>query len=107
MIMAIILLGESLCQQWPEEHEFYFKTAYCLHELKRTQEAKVTLESAPPSIREHSLYQYNLACYETQLGHLEVAKSLLRECFIQDPHYRQKSLDDPDLEPLWEALAKI
>jgi len=99
-----VLLGESLIQLWPSEHEFHFKTAYCLHELNRTTEAKVTLESAPKSIRDTALYCYNLACYETQLGNLDEAKCLLKDCFARDPQYREESLDDPDLEPLWSSI---
>jgi len=99
-----VLLGESLIQLWPQELEFHFKTAYCLHELKRTPEAKTTLESAPLSIRNTALYFYNLACYETRLGNLDEAKCLLKECFAREPGYREESLDDPDLEPLWDSL---
>lgn len=102
-----VLLGESLCQLWPMEHEFYFKTAYCLHELKRTVEAKATLEAAPLPIRETALYYYNLSCYETQLGNLLEAKRLLKTCFAKDLRFREESLDDPDLEPLWASLATI
>lgn len=99
-----VLLGQSLLELWPQELEFHFKTAYCLHELKRTKEAKMTLESAPASIRLTALYCYNLACYETQLGNLGIAKLLLQECFVKEPRYREEALDDPDLEPLWESL---
>jgi tetratricopeptide (TPR) repeat protein len=100
------LLGESLIKLWPSEHEFHFKKAYCLHELKRTQEAKQTLESAPMSIRDTALFFYNLACYEAQLDNLVRANALLKECFKKEPYYRQESLDDPDLEPLWDSLGK-
>lgn len=98
------LLGESLSRLWPSELEFYFKTAYCLHELKRTEEAKGTLQAAPHSIRKTALYHYNRACYETQLGNLPEAKRLLTECFAIEPRYREESLDDPDLQPIWTAL---
>jgi len=100
-----VLLGEALIQLCPSMHEFYFKTAYCLHELKSTKEAKATLESAPMTIRDTALFYYNLACYETQLGHLDEAKLLLKECVVREPRYHKESLDDPDLEPLWESLA--
>lgn len=101
------LLGDSLIKLWPLELEFYLKTAYCLHELKRSLEAKLTLESAPQTIRETALYYYNLACYESQLGNLEAAKTLLKKCFSIDPTWREESLDDPDLEPLWASLKEI
>ena len=99
--------GESMRRQWPEEHEFHFKAAYCLHELKRTQEAKDTLLGAPVAIRDTALFYYNLACYETQLGHVEAAKQLLKTCFKKDKHFRREALDDPDLEPIRDSLEDI
>ena len=102
-----VILGESLTKLWPAEYEFYFKTAYCLHELKRTGEAKATLKAAPKSIRDTALYFYNLACYEAQLGKLDEAKLLLKQCFAKEPRYRDGALDDPDLEPLWTSLGSI
>jgi hypothetical protein len=99
-----VLLGESLCQLWPLEHEFVFKTAFCLHELKRTKEAKETLLAAPASIRDVALYSYNLACYESKLGNLQEAKRLLNQCFLKDAGFRKAALYDSDLEPLWASL---
>jgi tetratricopeptide (TPR) repeat protein len=93
-------LGQSLCGLWPDEFEFWFKAAYCLHEQKRTEEAKETLLTAPFAIRDTALYYYNLACYETQLGHLAEARGLLKVCFKKDEHFREEALDDPDLAPL-------
>lgn len=99
--------GEFLRGQWPEEHEFHFKAAYCLHELKRTQEAKDILLSAPATIRDTALFYYNLACYETQLGHVEAAKQLLKTCFKKEKAFREEAGDDPDLEPIRDSLEDL
>jgi tetratricopeptide (TPR) repeat protein len=99
-----INLGQSLCGLWPDEYEFWFKAAFCLHEVKRTQEAKAALLSAPVKIRDTALYHYNLACYQAQLGNLGEAKKLLNKCFKKDKGFRQEALDDPDLKPLWDSL---
>jgi len=99
--------GKSSCNLWPRLDEFFFKTAYCLHEMKRTQEAKETLVGAPLSIRKGALYFYNLACYETQLGNMEEAKSLLKTCFRKDSDYRDESMADPDLTPLKAFLKDL
>lgn len=99
-----VLLGESLIRLWPQELEFHFKTAYCLHELKRTKEVKETLEAAPVSIRGTAVFHFNLACYAAQLGHLDEAKKLLTRCFEKEPRFKEEALDDPDLEPVWKSL---
>ena len=94
--------GESLCQLWPDESEFWIKRAYCLHELQRTDEAKAVLLAAPAKHHKLAVYCYNLACYEAQLHHLPQARKLLKACFAKDPSYHQFSQNDPDLKPLRE-----
>jgi thioredoxin-like negative regulator of GroEL len=96
-------LGESLCVLWPQELEFWFKTAFCQHELKRTVEARQTLLNAPAHIRKSAVFYYNLACYETQLGELLEGKRLLEKACEMDKRFRRDSLRDPDLQPLWTA----
>jgi hypothetical protein len=51
-----------------------------------------------------AIYQYNLACYECQLGNLAEAKTRLQRAFEAEPKYRLRSLEDEDLEPLWTSL---
>jgi hypothetical protein len=46
----------------------------------------------------------DLACYECQLGDVEVAKARLKHAFKLDPKLRLTALDDPDLEAVWESL---
>jgi hypothetical protein len=46
-----VILGQSLCGLWPEESDFWLRTAFCLHELKRTIEARQTLLDAPEAKR--------------------------------------------------------
>jgi len=96
-------LGQSLCARWPHELEFWFKTAYCQHELKQTAEAKATLLVAPELIRQTALFYYNLACYETQLGDLGSGRRLLEQSCAIDKRFRQDALKDPDLQPLWKT----
>jgi tetratricopeptide (TPR) repeat protein len=99
-----VSLGQSLCKLWPDGLDMWFRTAFCLHELKRTEEAKQTLLCAPEEIRKTPLFSYNLACYEAQLGRRDEARSLLEECFRKDLSMRADALDDPDLEPVWKFL---
>ena len=54
---------------------------------------------------EEPILHYNLACYECQLGELEVAKGRLAHAFKLEPKCRLMALDDDDLAPLWDSLA--
>ncbi len=82
------------------ERLLWFRTAFCLHELNRTAEAKQTLFNAPEPIRDTALHS-NLACYEALLGDVAKAKTLLTISFEKDPELMETALDDPDLESVW------
>jgi predicted Zn-dependent protease len=98
------ILGRSLFKLWPDECSFYVRTAFCLHEMKRTPEARQTLLDGPETLRSHAVFFYNLACYEAQLGNIAESKRQLSIAFKMDKNYKAESLDDPDLEPLWRAV---
>ena len=100
-----VLLGQSLYGIWPKHFDFWFRTAFCLHEMKRTIEARQTLLNAPVPIRDIALYSYNMACYEAQLGDVKQAKELLKVACEKEPNFRQQALDDPDLKPVWASIA--
>lgn len=76
-----VILGQSLCDRWPGKGEFWFRTAFCLHELRRTIEARQVLLNAPKTLRQIPVYSYNLACYEAQLGDLLAAKHCSKSAF--------------------------
>src|SRR5258708_1144393 len=76
--------------------------SYCLHELKRTKEARDSLLQVLDQYPVSATMRYNLACYECQLGRLEEAKDWLRKSFPLGNARKMKrdALNDPDLEPL-------
>ena len=79
-----------------------------MHELKRTQEARDNLLDVIASFPDHATLRYNLACYETQLGHLNPALAYLEKAFDLDDtqDLMVLALEDPDLKPLWERIGK-
>ena len=50
--------------------------------------------------------QFNLACYEAQLGELDKARSYLARAIKLDDKFRLMALEDADLEPIWEQHTK-
>jgi hypothetical protein len=50
--------------------------------------------------------QFNLACYEAQMGSLDRAKAHLKRATEIDAKLRLLALEDPDLEPLWAPLVE-
>jgi len=62
------------------------------------------LLSGPQTLRERSIFFYNVACYQARLGQLETALQTLRKCFDLDPSLRKSARRDHDLEPLWSKI---
>ncbi len=96
--------AETLCRLQPAESDGWIKVAFCLHELKRTREAKERLLSGPPALRETAIFYYNLSCYECLLGHLQEAWLLLERAIQIDPSFKKLAESDADLEALRSNL---
>lgn len=98
------ILAQSLTKLWPDHNEFYIRTAFCLHELKRTVDAKAVLLNGPKSLQEEAIYFYNMACYEAQLGNIKEAKRYLSVSFKMRKQFKAEALEDPDLAPVWSGI---
>jgi len=96
---ALLTTGEIrlIC---PHASSSYIHGAYCLHELKQTDEAKKLLLAGPASLKANPLYYYNLACYEATLGNLDAAKDYLKTSFQMDGTLEKIAFSDPDLSGL-------
>ena len=93
----------------PENPWGPFHLAYCLHELKRTQEAYDTLIPVVDNYPSEWLMLFNLACYSCRLGKLKEALQWIGKAIdvAGKKDVRQQALDDPDLEPLWTQIGEI
>ena len=93
------------------EHPFgWVHRSFCLHELKRTAEARDNLLPVVEAFPHEALMRYNLACYECQLGCLQQAKEWLQKAFETSRELTQlrlMALEDPDLEPLWRGIGSL
>jgi len=97
-------LSRQLAEVAPQEEGGWVHSAYCLHELGRTDEAVKALLSAPPSLREKAIFHYNLACYSCVLGQIDTAREALHRSFALDKKYREYARADHDLQPLHPEL---
>ena len=99
-----LALSHDLCRLSPEENVGFIHTAFCLHELGRTAEAKQVLLDGPSSLLNEATYHYNLGCYDAALGNIEDAQAHLRVSFKLDKKFREFAKTDPDLRPVWDSL---
>lgn len=100
-----LALAISLCKATPLHPSPYLDAAFCLHELKRTREARDLLAHGPATLRQNGIFFYNMACYEAQLGNLGPARDYLAQAVQLDDRYRSMALHDPDLGPLRRAAS--
>jgi uncharacterized protein HemY len=102
-------LGEKVIRAAPERVHGYIHRAYALHELKRTQEAWDLLFPQAEKFPKDTTIKYNLACYATQLGRHWEAEQWLKLAFTvgNDRELRAMALEDPDLRPIRERIAKL
>ena len=95
--------SRELCRAEPEKTSGFIHTAFCLHELGRTQEARDVLLTGPDALHSEPTFHYNLACYECALGHLDLARMHLEKSIELDKKMRDFAKSDPDLAPLHAA----
>lgn len=94
--------ARELCTALPNLPSPWIDVAYCLHEMKKTNEAKKSLLEGPTSLIDYPTFHYNLACYEACLGNEDSARNYLKIAFKMQPSYRKDALHDPDLKSLWD-----
>jgi predicted Zn-dependent protease len=103
---AALDIASALVQMVPGHPLGWVHRSYCLHEMKRTEEARDNLLRVVDKFPDDPIMRYNLACYECQLGRLEQAKTWLEKATKLGGRKRIKlmALEDPDLEPLWKNI---
>ena len=97
-------ISHTLCRVLPEETLGFIHAAFCLHELRRTAEAKAFLLAGPAALLNEATYHYNLGCYDAALGNVEEAQTHLRKAFALDGKFREYARTDPDLKPVWGLI---
>lgn len=95
--------SRELCEVNPTGNSGYIHAAFCLHELRRTAEARDILLSGPETLHTDPTYHYNLACYECILGNVNLAQAHLDRCVQLDKKFKNYAKTDPDLDGLREV----
>ena len=89
-----------LCERVPEDAGHWIQRAYAVRRAKGLAEAREILLEAMARHPEEATIRFNLACYEAQLGRLELAREHLTEACRLNPGCADMAKTDPDLEPL-------
>ncbi|MDQ8202688.1 hypothetical protein [Pelagicoccus sp. SDUM812003] len=97
-------VSEKLCELDPKQVVGWVHWAYALREMDRNQEAKRVAQIGLRSHPKCAVLWFNLACYCSLLGELEVASSHLDKAIALDEGFESEAVDDPDLANLWDWL---
>lgn len=102
-------IADRLVANWPAEATGWIDRSFALHELNRTPEAYDNLRAVAGRFETISTIPYNLACYACQLGDHAGAMDWFRKAraIKGDQDWLSIALNDPDLEPLREAIQRI
>ena len=98
------VVAKRLALVEPEKAEWQILWASATRRTDCLEAARLILLTAVESHPQSAVMHYNLACYECQLGDVEVAKGRLRHAFKLDANLRLRALDDEDLKPLWDSI---
>lgn len=98
-----VVLGAGCCMNWRTHDAFFLRTADALMHLKDDENALVVLKSAPESLQAKPEFHYAIAKCAASIGLVSDAKKALQECFSLDKSYRQRALDELDLQAVWES----
>lgn len=101
-LMAVV--AEKLVEWNPEQPAHFVDLAYAKRRANGFHIAHAILIRAAELHPDDATIQYNLACYESQLGNVAGAKAHLTKATVADARFSKLALDDPDLEPLWNSL---
>jgi tetratricopeptide (TPR) repeat protein len=99
-------VAQSLVEADPQEPAHFGYLAFATRYARSIAAARAILFQAAKLHPRNAMIQFNLACYEAQLGNLPAAKAYLNRATELDSKLSVEAIDDPDLKPLWESLSE-
>ena len=104
--VPMLLLSERLVAMQPDQAQWPLSLAYATRRCQSLEAARKILLGAMERFPGESTIRYNLACYEAQLGNLDLARDHLTRAIRMHDAHRAMALADPDLAPLHEELRR-
>jgi tetratricopeptide (TPR) repeat protein len=98
---AMAEIAHRLVEWNPSEAGYFVDLAYATRRAQSLVDAHAILLRGEKLHPTDGTIQFNLACYEAQLGNVDSAKRHLVEAINADAKFKSMALDDPDLEPIW------
>ena len=97
--------GDARGHPDPKQPGYFIKRPYATRRAESIHAGHAVLTRAAGLHPTDATIQFNLACYEAQMGSLDRAKAHLKRATKIDPQFSLMALDEPDLQPLRTLLA--
>ena len=91
----------------PENAGWCINLVYSVRRIEGIEKAEAILLRAQSIHPKVALIAFSLACYASVTGRMEEAKERLRNAIELDKGIRILALDDEDLRPLWDWVARL
>ena len=101
----IAVVARKLAEWNPEEPGNFVVWADAIWRIESVLAAVAILRRAAGLHPTDPTIQFNLACYEAQMGNAPKAKVHLKCAVRTDPKFKLMAQSDPALEPIWASLA--
>jgi predicted Zn-dependent protease len=103
--------AQALLRHAPHRSSGWLHQAYALRRIAggSVQKAWDALLPAFDKFPKEHIIPYNLSCYACQLGRLDLAREWLKRAMAGDgkASIKRMALEDPDLQPLWDAIRQL
>lgn len=93
-------LAQRLCEREPRNAGHWIQLAYATRRGVSLEAAREILWRGLTLHPREATIHFNLACYEAQLGHLDIARAYLAGAVRLEPGFAELAKTDPDLAPL-------
>lgn len=106
---AALDVARAVTKAAPDRPSGWIHQSYCLHELKRTDEAWELLGPLARRFPDEFVIPYNLACYACALGEMQAAREWFQRAvkIKGKEELKRMALEDPDLLPLREYITAL
>ena len=99
-----VSVAMRLAEAEPQESNWQVALAYATRRSRGLAYARDVLIDASQKFPNCAMIQFNLACYDAQLGRLGDARIRLRQAIQIDHHLVDLARTDPDLEPIRDEV---
>jgi len=99
--------SETLIQKYPKESQWWILLGYATRRAVSIKAAHEVLLQAEKLHPKEATIQFNLGCYECQLGNIELAKKYVHKAITLNKDFQKLAVEDSDLEPLWQNIQRM